>query len=79
MNSLTILAALTIVSAAWATRALYLDARRQRRNYLRARADLAAVIAERDELIADLEMAIDFMVDDAQRRHPAGCGLRAVK
>ena len=84
MNSLTILGALTVLAVAWALRALYLDAARQRR-----RADrLAARNAELRQALEDAEIDLQLWSEiharaEAKDRHPSaqygGGNLRVIK
>ncbi len=71
MTSLHILAALTVLAAAWTMRSLYLDARRHQRRADRLRVSLADVRAERDQLLDILDDNVDDMRRMAQERHPA--------
>lgn len=74
MNSLSIVAVLTALAAAWALRSLYLDARQHQRRAERLRVALAVTRDERDELLDILDANIDDMRRLAQERHPVNYG-----
>ena len=84
MTSLHLLTALTVLAGAWALRALYLDAARQRR-----RADrLAARNAELRQALEDAEIDLQLWSEiharaEAKDRHPStqygGGNLRVIK